>query len=250
MRSTRAAFKRTAESTTTACDADEAIDSTLFPLGCLVHVTGLVVSSHHNGKAATVCRNQAGRFHVLLDDGGWLAVKPINLRLAASVAFDVLSFTNRLTGRRVSLALVDDATLQSPWELCAQIKHQLKLINAAAWLFAMQSDLPSSKPNSVFLKSYWEEHPLRYRVWEPGTQFPPSLPVLLMWGRATSCRLATTFAGVYVIRKTTSRWVGWIMERVTRGRVSRVQVRLYQRACCAVRCSYCASAYVRFVFDA
>ena len=238
MRSTRAAFKRTAESTSTACDA-ETIDPTLFPLGCLVQVTGLVVASHHNGKAATVCGNQAGRFHVLVDDGDRLAVKPINLRLAA------LSFTNRLTGRRVSLALVADCKLQSPWELCAQIKHQLKLINAAAWIFAMQSDLPSLKP-------YWEEHPLRYRVWEPGTQFPPSLLVLLMCGRAISCRLATTFAGVYVIRKTTSRWVGWIMERVTRGRVSGVQVPepLCRRVCCAVRCSYRASAYVRFVFDA
>ena len=244
MRSTRAAFKRTAESTSTACDA-ETIDPTLFPLGCLVHVTGLVVALHHNGKAATVCGNQAGRFHVLLDDGVQLAVKPINLRLAASAAFDVLSFTNRLTGRRVSLALVADGTLQSPGELCAQIKHQLKLINAAAWIFAMQSDLPSLKP-------YWEEHPLRHRVWEPGTQFPPSLLVLLMCGRAISCRLAITFAGVYVIRKTTSRWVGWIMERVTRGRVSRVQVPepLCRRVCCAVRCSYRASAYVRFVFDA
>ena len=109
----------------------------------------------------------------------------------------------------------------------------------------MQSDLPSLKP-------YWEEHPLRYRVWEPGTQFPPSLLVLLMCERAISCRLAITFAGVYVIRKTTSRWVGWIMERVTRGRVSRVQVPepLCRRVCCAVRCSYRASAYVRFVFDA
>ena len=40
------------------------------------------------------------------------------------------------------------------------------------------------------------------------------------------------------------------MERVTRGRVKKVQVRLQRRACCAVRCACRASACVRCVFDA
>jgi hypothetical protein len=45
-------------------------------------------------------------------------------------------------------------------------------------------------------------------------------------------------------------WAEVVMERVTRGRVKRVQVRLQRRACCAVRCACRASACVRCVFDA
>jgi hypothetical protein len=168
---------------------------------------------------------------------------PKRMRRDAAASPDVLSFTNRLTARHVSLALVVDGTLQSSEELCAQIKHPLKLIQAAAWFFAMKYFLPGMKP-------HWEEHPLRHRVWEPGTQFPPSVLVLLMCGWATASRLATAPAGVYVIRKTMVRWASCIMERVLRGRVRRVQVRLQRRASCAVSCSYRASAYVRFVSDA
>ena len=45
-------------------------------------------------------------------------------------------------------------------------------------------------------------------------------------------------------------WAGLVMERVMRGRVKKVQVRLQRRACCAVRCACRASACVRCVFDA
>ena len=42
---------------------------------------------------------------------------------------------------------------------------------------------------------------------------------------AFACRrLATAPAGVYVVYRTTERWAAWIMERVTRGHVRRVQV--------------------------
>ncbi len=41
-----------------------------------------------------------------------------------------------------------------------------------------------------------------------------------------------------------------VMERVTRGRVKKVQVRLQRRACCAVRCACRAAACVLCVFDA
>jgi hypothetical protein len=50
-------------------------------------------------------------------------------------------------------------------------------------------------------------------------------------------RLVTAPAGVHVICTTMARWAGWIMERMTRCRVRRVQVRLHRRACCAVRCA-------------
>jgi hypothetical protein len=45
-------------------------------------------------------------------------------------------------------------------------------------------------------------------------------------------------------------WAEMVMERVTRGRVKKVKVRLQRRACCAVRCACRASACVRCVFDA
>ena len=45
---------------------------------------------------------------------------------------------------------------------------------------------------------------------------------------AFACRrLATAPAGMHVW--TTGRWAAWIMERVTRGRVKKVQVRLQRR---------------------
>ena len=84
------------------------------------------------------------------------------------------------------------------------------------------------------------------------TQFSPCVPVRVMCGCvATACRrLATAPAGVHVMYRTTGRWAGWIMERVTRGRVKKVQVLLQRRACCAVRCACRASACVRCMFDA
>ena len=45
-------------------------------------------------------------------------------------------------------------------------------------------------------------------------------------------------------------WAEMVMERVTRGRVKKVQVLLQRRACCAVRCACRASACVRCVLDA
>jgi hypothetical protein len=147
---------------------------------------------------------------------------------------NVLSFTDRLTGRRVSLALVADGKLQSPLKFRAQIKRPLELMQAAAWFFTRQS------PG---MKRYREEPPppLGHML----TEFSPCVPVRVMCGCvATACRrLATAPAGVYVICRTTWRWTGWIMERVTRGRVKKMQVRLQRRACCAVRCACRAIAW-------
>ena len=154
---------------------------------------------------------------------------------------NVLSFRDCLAGRRVLLALVADGKLQSPKQLRAQIMRPLELMQAAAWFFARQS------PG---MKRHREEPPppLGHML----TEFSPCVPVRVMCGCvATACRrLATAPAGVHVIYRTTGRWNGWIMERVTRGHVRRVQVRLQRRACCAVRCACRASACVRCAFDA
>jgi hypothetical protein len=146
---------------------------------------------------------------------------------------NILSFPDRLTGIPVSLALVADGKLQSPSQLRAQIMRPLKLMQAAAWFFARQS------PG---MKRHLEEPPppLSYML----TEFSPCVPVRVMCGCvATAChRLATAPSSVHVMYRTTGRWAAWIMERVTRGRVKKVQVRLQRRASCAVRCACRASA--------
>jgi hypothetical protein len=114
-------------------------------------------------------------------------------------------------------------------------------MQVAAWFFARQS------PG---MKRHREEPPppLGHML----TQFSPCVPVRVMCGCvSTACRrLATAPAGMYVICRTTGRWAAWIMERVTRGRVRRVQVLLQRRACRAVRRACRASACVCCVFDA
>ena len=49
-------------------------------------------------------------------------------------------------------------------------------------------------------------------------------------------RLATAPADMRMAHMSWS-WAEVVMERVTRGRVKKVQVRLQRRACCAVRCA-------------
>ena len=172
-----------------------------------------------------------------------LAVKTANLVVvsAAAAAANVLSFCDCLAGRRESLVIDHHGILQSPAQLRAQIMRVLELMQAAAWFFARQS------PG---MKRHLEEPPppLGYML----TEFSPCVPVRVMCGCvATACRrLATAPAGVHVMYRTTGRWAAWIMERVTRGRVKKVQVLLQRRACCAVHCACRASSCVRCVFDA
>ena len=147
-----------------------------------------------------------------------------------------LSFTDCLTGRRMSLALVADGKLQSPAQLRAQIKRPLQLFKTKARLFAQrlhrrQAALP----------------PLSSIIAEYGACGRVRLMLLFV---ATAChRLATAPADVHMTRMSCS-WAEMVMERVTRGRVSRVQVRPQRRACCAVRCACRAAACVLPVFDA
>ncbi len=61
-------------------------------------------------------------------------------------------------------------------------------------------------------------------------------------------RLVTAPADMHMSHMSWS-WAEMVMERVTRGRVKKVQVLLQRRASCAVRCACRASACVRCVFD-
>jgi hypothetical protein len=104
----------------------------------------------------------------------------------------------------------------------------LKLMQAAAWFFARQS------PG---IKQHREEAlpPLGYML----AEVSPCVALRVMCGCVvTACRrLVTAPFGVHVICRTTGRWALWMMERVTRGHVKKVQVRLQRLACCAVLCA-------------
>jgi hypothetical protein len=143
--------------------------------------------------------------------------------------FNALAFTDGLTGTRLSLALVAAGQLQTPAQLRAQIMRPLLLMQAAAWSFERQ--LP-------WYKRLREEPPPPYG--HMLTEFSPRVPARVMCGcvATASRRLATAPAGMFTNQhnKTTDRWAAWIVERVTAGLVMKVQVRLQQRACCAVRC--------------
>jgi hypothetical protein len=62
-------------------------------------------------------------------------------------------------------------------------------------------------------------------------------------------RLATAPADTHMAHMSWS-WAEMVMERVTRGRVKKVQVLLQRCACCDVRCACQASACLRCAFDA
>jgi hypothetical protein len=143
----------------------------------------------------------------------------------------------------VLLDLVVNGKLRSPAQIRAQIKSPLELIKASARIFAQR--LPGCKRPR-------EEAPPPLTLAFMFAEYSALVPVRVMFGCvATACRrLATAPAGVHVIYRTTGRWIECILERVTRGRVKKVQVLLQRRACCAVRCACRASACVRCVFDA
>jgi hypothetical protein len=169
----------------------------------------------------------------------------VALEVASSSSSDespnVLAFPDCLNGGTVFLALVPDGILMSPKQLRAQIKRPLELIKYHKWFSERQS--PGMKR-----RQEEPQPPLGHML----AEFSPCVPVRIMCGCvAAACRrLATAPAGMYVMYRTTGRWAAWMMERVTRGRVKRVQVRLQRRACYAVRCTCRASASERCVFNA
>jgi hypothetical protein len=145
----------------------------------------------------------------------------VQCRRSRRVSFDELSipltFSDRLTGRRVSLALARDGQLQTPARLRAQIMRLLKLMQAAAWYCAWPSH---------GMKRLREESPppLGHML----AEFSPCETVRVMCGcMAIACRrLVTAPAGVHVMCRTMGRWFRWIIGRVMRGRVKTVQVLL------------------------
>jgi hypothetical protein len=153
-----------------------------------------------------------------------------------------LSFSDCLNGRTVLIALVPGGKLQSPKKLYAKlyahIKGPIKFFERQKWFFAhhrRQQALP----------------PLGCVVAECSPRGRRRVSLMLRCVAFACQRLATAPADMHMTFMSWS-WAEVVMERVTRGRVKKVQVRLQRRACscCAVRCSCRASACVRCVFDA
>ena len=141
-----------------------------------------------------------------------------------------LSFPDRLSGRLV--IVVPDGILQSPKELLAFIMRPLKLIKCLKWFFAHHRRQQALPPLGCVVAEY-----------------PPCGRVRLMLPCvAFACqRLATAPADMHMARMSWSR-AEMVMERVTRGRVKKVQVRLQRRACCACRASACVPVLACAVF--
>jgi hypothetical protein len=146
-----------------------------------------------------------------------------------------LSYPDCLAGRHVSLALVAaDGKLQSPKKLRKQIMRPLEFIKRHKWFFAHHRRQPELPPLGCVAA---ECSPCgRVRLMLPCVAF-------------VCQRLATAPADMHMAHMSWS-WAEMVMERVTRGRVKKVQVLLQRRACCAVRCACRASACVHCVFDA
>ena len=147
-----------------------------------------------------------------------------------------LSFHNSLT-RKLMLIFIDtvDGKLLSPEQLLEQIKKlPLKCIQFQKWFFVNHRRQQALLPHGCVVA---ECSPCgRVRLMLPCVAF--------------ACqRLVTAPADTHMARMSWS-WAEMVMERVTRGRVKKVQVRLQRRACCAVRCACRTSACVRCVFDA
>jgi hypothetical protein len=124
-----------------------------------------------------------------------------------------LSFNDDLTGTTVSVNLFADGELQTPTQLRAQIMRPLQLFKTEARLLAQRLNLRQAALPP--LGSNFVEYGACGRV------------RLMLLSVATAChRMATAPAGVHVMYRTTGRWAEVVMNRVTRGRAKKVQVRL------------------------
>jgi hypothetical protein len=145
---------------------------------------------------------------------------------------NVLSFRDCLAGRRVSLALVPNGILQSPAQLRAPIMKSLELVMAEARFSTLRSPLCKRRRQQAL-------PPLGSVVAECS---PCGRVRLIFPCVAFSCqRLATAPADTHMTFMSWS-WAEMVMERVTRGRVKKVQVVTY--GCSGARAVLCAALVV------
>jgi ubiquitin len=141
-----------------------------------------------------------------------LLLPPSSLLPPPSSDSNVLSFPDCLNGGTVCVVL--DGTLPSPKQLREQIMRPLELFQRHKWFFAHHRRQQALPPlGCVVVECY------------PCGRVRLMLPCV-----AFVCqRLATAPAGVHMAHMSWS-WAEMVMERVTRGRVKKVQVLLQRRA--------------------
>jgi hypothetical protein len=161
---------------------------------------------------------------------------------------DVLAFPDCLNGRIVFLALLVILQLpkklrlspkplpapivRPPKELREQIMHPLELFKRQKCFFAYHRQQQALPPLGCVVADC----------------SPCGRVRLMLFCVAFACqRLATAPAHMHMAHMSWS-WAEMVIERLTRGRVNKVQVRLQRRVYCDVRCACRASACVRCVF--
>ncbi len=129
----------------------------------------------------------------------------------------VLDVTDYLCSKRMSLRPGIGRNTLSPAEQCAHIKRPLELVKAAEWFCAQRS------PFGVYKRPRQEMLPPFGFIF---AEFPPILLVRLMFGCvSTACwRLVTAPAKMRTSERMMRRCALCVMDRVTQGRVSKVQV--------------------------
>ena len=136
-----------------------------------------------------------------------------------------LSWTDHFIGTTVALLLDPDGDPLSPAEQRAYILHTLELVRAAASLSARRSPVTATG-----YKQRGRECLLPLGC--ISAEYSPLVTKRVMFGCvATAClRLATAPLDMHATDRTW-RLAGIAMERVTQGRMRKVQVRLQRRAC-------------------
>lgn len=124
-----------------------------------------------------------------------------------------------------------DGNLLPPAAQRAHIKRPLELIKFASWLQARRLSLVHESRRQEPLPLCC----LRFVF----TEYSSHARVRIMFGFVmTACqRLATACGNAFVPCRTTRRFCECVMDHVTRGHASRVQVRLLRRACCVIPCA-------------
>ena len=163
-----------------------------------------------------------------------------------------LSWTDHFLGKPASLSLGADGNPLSPVQQRAQIERPLQLVKAALWFFAQGWPATGSKRHRR------ESLPLLGHM---SAEYSACAPSRVMFGCvATACtRLTTAPRNMRVADGTTRCCAGWVMDRVARGHVRRVQVWLQRRASRLVRAlardnceanAHCSSLWLIFGYAA
>ena len=145
----------------------------------------------------------------------------------------LIPFTDHLAGTTESLPPINIPLLPDEQAALVQVARPLQLMKAAAWFVGRRWPAAGTKR-------------LRQQPLPPldcvRDGCAARVPARAMFGWvATACRrLASAPGNVLASDRTMWRLAGWVMERVSRGRVRRVQVQRQRRAAVSRRmCEYC-----------